>query len=321
MNRHLLRISALALLSGCAAIASPQGVGGPSGGEPENTTPPVNALQITGHPGLEGCGGANVEQELEIAVAFDQSIHELVVCGGMAARLSVSFLDVLVNAALGLEPSSDGWTYMGEGRWETGEGMMSAWFVLPFDTSWGRAGEVIPFDVLDPESYFTGISVVASATIDTSGEARTDLLVEFTEPAPGFELLGVSSTPGESSIRLDFDALVERLGAIRMKQDVVVEDERDSVSVYYHVTNDGVPLRNLVFAAGASDMQIQGAWAEHHGTGQRLTVTDWGMAYGGGSAGTLDGSLDIVVTGGGFDYEAHFGFPHRRYPDVTLACH
>lgn len=316
-----LRFLALSGLAACTgAAATPQGVGAPSGGEPENTAPPENALEIAGHPGLEGCASADVEAELEVARAFDQSIHELVVCGGMAAQLSVSLLDVFINAAIGGTARADGWQYMGDGRWETGGSLMRAWFVLPFDTSWGRTGDVIPFDVTDPASYFADFSVVASATLDMSGEVKTDLAIEFTSTEPGFELLGVDQTPGQTSLQLDLDALVERLGSIQLRQDVVVEDERGDVTVSYHVTGDRIPLASLVFAAAPAPLQIEDAWAEHAVTGQRLGVTDWGMQYSGGSAGTLDGTIDVEVAGGRVEYAAHFSFPHRRYPDVTLDC-
>jgi len=310
------------MAAGCTQVlsATVSGVGSPSGGTPENTAEPINALDIPGHPGIEACTTAQVESDLEVARAFDESIHELVVCGGMAAQLSVGFYDVFIDAALGNRGGADGWVHVGDGQWQTQNGVMEAQFVLPFDTSWGREGDVIPFDVLDPYNYFTEFTAVAEASVSLTGEARTELYIEFTGTEPGFELLGISHTPGTASLSLDFDEMVARLGAIRMRQDVVIEDERGDVNVYYHVIGADQPIENLVFAQAGTGMTIENAWAEHQLTGQRLEVTDWNMEYQGGAAGTLDGTIDVQVTGGSFDYVADFVFPHRKYPDVTLGC-
>ena len=324
MKNHLLTLLFLSVATACTslltAVATPQGVGMSSGGQPENTDPPNNALNDGNYPGTEACISSNASAEFQIAKDFDQSIHELVVCGGIAANISVSFMDGILKSALGKDPKPEDWTYVGEGRWEAGGGMMYAEFILPFDTSFGVKGDVITFDVFDVENFFKGFRGVASASADSTGKVKTKLSIEFTEPGPGFELLGVNYTEGQNAIELDFDAMVENFGKIGLDQEVIVEDVKGDTTVSYNVVAKNVPLANLVFAAGPSNMDIVSAGATNSVTGQTLTVKNFNMVYQGGGARTLDGTLDVEVTGGAFDYGAFFSFPHRATPDVTLGC-
>ena len=310
---------ALALvLSSCTANAT---VSTGPGSEPENTTPAVDALEIAGHPGLEACAsgtsGADLDASLQIARDFRESCHEMVVCGGLNASFAFALVQLLVNAAAGGETRPNGFTYEGEGFWRASD-VMTVRLHLPFDTTFGRAGDPITFDVFDVENYFAGATIVASASIDLTGTARTSLAIEFTGTGPGAELLGLGAMEA-GSIELDADEIAATIGRLEVRNDIVVLDEHGDTTVTYTLRGSPTPLSELA-NDGAQGMELVDVQAENPVTGQRIEILDWGMEYRAGVARTLDGTIEFEVAGGVVPYRALFAYPHRSSPDVTLGC-
>lgn len=321
----LQRLGALLLAGavvGCNMNAGATGTAstGP-GSEPENTAPPVDALELAGHPGLETCTAgmseAEVDAALEISRAFRQSCHEMVVCGGLNASFSFALIQLLVNVAAGGDTRPSGFTYEGDGYWRASD-VMTIRLHLPADTSWGRAGDPITFDVFDINNYFTGVSIVASASIDLTGETRTSLSIAFEGTGPGAELLGLGGEVA-SPIEVDAEAIAQAIGQVTMRNDIVVDDERDDTHILYTLRGMPTPIGELG-NDGAQGMELVGVTGENAVTGQRIEITSWGMEYRAGVARTLDGTVDFAVTGGPLEYTAHFAYPHRSSPDVTLGC-
>lgn len=314
------------VLSACTASGSGSGAvgfGQARPGEPENTAPPVSALADPAHPGIEACSGGyssdDIEAELAMARAFEASLHEMIICGGLGASYSVSFVDVLVNAALGQDTHPDGFVYLGDGIYDAG-GTMTMSLHLPYDTSFGQTGDIIPFDVFDSANYFADLSAVASASVDIFGNTSTELELEFSETARGFELLGLAAVDG-NSITVDFDAIVAALGEVRVRSSFMVTNpQTDGVTVQYLMESVAdVTVADLIYG-GSLPMDLVDVTVMREGSSQRMEVTRWGMEYNGGSQGTLDGDVEFRVTGGAFPYTAHFVYPHRKTPDVTLGC-
>lgn len=290
-----------------------------SGGEPENTAPPIDALADPAHPGIETCATGDVEATLEVSRAFRDSCHEMVVCGGLSASFSTALIQVLANAAAGTTTHPSGFEYEGEGRYRSGDTMVVA-LHLPTATSFGPAGSVIPFDLFDPASYFVSATIEASASVDLTGETTTTLSIHFEEVGPAIELLGLGPNPA-SPITIDTEGLVASLGSIEMRSHIVVDDEQpDGTHVRYELASEGVRLGALLEGGGALPMELVNVDAVRPATGETLTVLDWGMQYTAGSTGTLDGTIRFAVDGGAFPYEATFVYPHRRTPDVSLRC-
>ncbi len=306
------------ILSACNAGAT---AGTGPGSEPENTDPAVDALEIAGHPGLEGCAGAvsaaELEASLEIARDFRESCHEMVVCGGLNASFSFALIQILVNIAAGDPTQPSGFTYEGDGYWRANETMVVRLY-LPHDTSWGRAGDPIAFDVFDIESYFTGVSVEASASIDLTGDTRTSFAIRFEDSGPGAELLGLGPNP-TGTIELDLEQVAAALGQIEMRNDIVVDDEHGDTHVLYTLRGAPTPIGQLA-DDGAQGMELVDVTAVNAATGQSIVITDWGMEYRAGVARTLDGTIDFRIEGGAMPYEATFVYPHRSSPDVSLRC-
>jgi hypothetical protein len=282
MHRSLPFISlilgiALSTAPGCNASGSGSiGFGQPRPGEPENPAPPVSALDDPAHPGIETCTGglssAEIEAELDMARAFEDSLHEMIICGGLSASYSVSFVDVLINAALGASTNPAGFAYLGRGIYDAG-GNMTISLHLPYATSFGRVGDVIPFDVFAPANYFADLTVVATATVDLFGNTTTELQIEFSEAGPGFELLGLAAVSGDR-ITVRFDDIVAALGEILVRTSfVVTNNQRDGVTVQYLMENVvDVTVADLIYG-GSLPMELVDVVARRAGSSQRIEVT------------------------------------------------
>ena len=289
----------------------------PGGAEPENLTPPVNALDDPSHPGIEACASGDTEAELEIARDFESSCHEMVVCGGLTSAFAVTLVNVLFNSASGKSTTASGFSYEGKGKYAAGT-RMHLQLRLAADMSFGKKGDFLDFDVFDLASYFGSAKLAASASINTSGEAKSRVSIEFTDAQPGAELLGV--TQGAGSLELSLDEVLASLGQnISIEQRIFMLDDRESSLVQYELFSPEMPLKDY-FEKGPMDMQLVSVSGSSP-RGQSLQVTNWGMEYTSTSqAGALDGSIDIIVAGGAFDYGVRYVYPHRRTPDVSLTC-
>lgn len=283
---------------------------------PANNAPPVDDLRNPGAK-LGGCARGDVAGTLAIVNDFRDSCHEMIVCGGLSNQFGVSSVSVLLSAALGKNLSLPAITYKGNGQYAVGNVMVMT-LVLGQDTSFGRTGDVIPFNVLDLSSYFVKASIKASASIDIgSGEARTSLVATFEAVGPGVELLGLGPNP-ESGVAIDFHAVARALGtSIQVANVITVDDTKGESHIAYRLKSAAMRFGELLGHA-PQRMELVDVSATR-GT-QTIEVTNWGMQFQPGSSGTLDGTIDMLVRGGDFDYAVHFNYPHRKEPDVTLSC-
>ncbi|GMV13536.1 MAG: hypothetical protein HS104_27590 [Polyangiaceae bacterium] len=308
-------LATLALLSalqsgGCNLPQGPQ--------DPENTAPPVNALDDPAHPGIEACVTGDVEAELQIARDFEDSCHEMVICGGLSAAFTITLVEVLVNAASGNSTSPSGFVYTGQGRYLAGT-QMQLTLRLAKDTSFGKAGDVIDFDLFNLANYFTHATIEASASVSTSGKAKTSLSIEFEGTGNAFELLGLEAG-ADGKIQTDLQTIAKNLGAsILIESKIWMNDERESSTISYELDSPATLLAQFL-ESGPMDMQLVKVTGSAS-TGQSIVMKNWAMQYkASSSSGTLDGSIDFEVRGGAFDYVAKFTYPHRKEPDVALGC-
>ena len=306
-----LAVSTLVLANACTLPQGPQ--------DSENTAPPVNALTDPAHPGIEACMQGEVEAELQIARDFEDSCHEMVICGGLLAAFTVTLVEVLINAASGKSTEPGGFVYVGQGRYAAGT-QMELTLKLAKDMTFGKAGDVIDFDLFNVANYFTSAKLAASASISTTGEAKTSLSIEFEGTAKGYELLGLK--PGaDGTIQTDLATISKNLGAsILIETKISMSDERESSTIVYELESPATLLSSYL-ASGPMDMRLVEVAGSASSTGQSITVKNWAMQFkASSSSGTLDGSIDFEIRGGAFDYVAKFTYPHRKAPDVALSC-
>jgi hypothetical protein len=287
---------------------------GGGGSSTTNSAPPANtaaakdALDDPAHPGIEACtanvGSTAKEDALEIASDFKQSCHELVVCGGLAAQMSAGVTTLVLNAALGAVSGSGGFVFDGKGTYHTntsGSGTgMDVTLLLPKDTSFGKKGDVITFDLLKLETYFKGSpKLSAKASLDTSGKATYQI------EATSFDSAKIQAA----------------IGAILIRAKTHVDDKQGHATFVYDLESKG-DLTLGQFSAGTPlDMSLVNVRGERPDTRQTLSITKWEVRYLDTSgSGYLDGTIAFDVKGGAYAYGATFEYPRRKEPDVTLVC-
>ena len=309
------------------------------GGSPQNNAPPANtatandALDDPKHPGIEACSSkaseTSREDALEIAKSFRQSCHELVVCGGLAAQMSAGVVTLVLNAALGAATGSGGFVFDGKGVYRTntsGSGTgMDITLRLPADTSFGKKGDIIAFDLLKLDSYFKGSpKLSAKGSIDTTGKTKYKIEATFGEPGPAYELLGLGAATtgsGPASVSFDAEKLQAAIGAILMTASTHVDDKQGKSLFVYDLTSKA-EVTLAQFSAGTPlDMSLVGVNGTRADKGQTLAITKWEVRYLDTSgSGYLDGTIAFDVKGGPFPYGVTFEYPRRKDPDVTLLC-
>jgi len=291
-------------------------------GPPENRSPAVDALEDPKHPGLEACRGSistgDLESNLEIARATKDSYHEMVVCGGLNASISITLIQIMISSAAGKSTSPSGFSFSGAGAWRAGT-QMDVTFHLGFDTKFGKAGDLITYDLFKLDTYFTGATIKATASLNTKGETTTSLTMAFTGLGPGIELLGLGPEP-KSPVVIDAAKIAESLGKITLHSKVHIDDKKVNSHIKYEL--DMVPMTLGQITAGEpSVMKLLSVSGERPDLGQKMTVTNFGIDYRDIGSGYLDGKIEVEMTGGPyFPYAVTYTYPRRNAPDVALSC-
>jgi hypothetical protein len=291
-------------------------------GPPENKTPAVDALTDPKHPGLEACRGSissgDLESNLEIARSTKESFHEMVVCGGLNASISITLIQIMISSAAGKSTSPGGFTFDGKGLWSAGT-QMDVTFRLGFDTKFGKTGDLITYDIFKLDTYFTGATIKATASVNTKGEATTSLTMAFTGLGPGVELLGLGPEP-KSPVVIDAAKIAESLGKITLFSKVHVNDKKANSNIEYEL--ETVPMSLGQITSGEPTvMKLLNVSGERPDVNQKMTVTLFGIDYRDIGAGYLDGKIAVDMTGGPFfPYSVTYTYPRRNAPDVALSC-
>jgi hypothetical protein len=309
-------------LMGCSALGGTGNANAPK----ENDAQPVDALENPAHPGLEACSAGvttnTVEDSLEIARDFKESCHELIVCGGLSASLSTTLISVLFNAAVGSDTNAKGFTFDGKGTYSTTQASvgtkMDVQLFLAADTSFGKRGDLITFDLFSIETYFTGAKLTATASVDLAGRATTNLGITFTGKGKGFEILGLGDV--SSPFTIDAQKIADALGMIQLRTKIHVDDKQGHATFVYDLDSPPVTI-GAISKGEALGMQLKGVTGARADLDQTLTITQWDIRYLDTSAsGFLDGTIGFAINGGRLPYTSTFSYPKRKAPDVVLAC-
>lgn len=291
-------------------------------GPPENKSPAVDALEDPRHPGLEACRGSissgDLESNLEIARATKESYHEMVVCGGLNASISITLIQIMISAAAGKDTNPSGFVFDGSGRWSAGT-QMDVTFHLGFDTKFGKVGDLITYNLFKLDTFFTGATIKATASVNTKGEATTSLTMAFTGLGPGIELLGLGPEP-KSPIVIDAGAIAASLGKIQLFSKVHIDDKKVNSHIKYELETLPMTLGQIT-AGEPAVMKLLNVSGERPDVGQKMTVTNFGIDYRDIGSGYLDGKIEVDMTGGPFfPYSVTYTYPRRNAPDVSLSC-
>lgn len=287
-----------------------------------NSNAPSRALALIDRSTLESCtrehSDVEVDEQLQIAVALHDSVHELVACGGMTITIAATLIAGVANAIIAGTTSFEprGVRYEGEGRYVAptgldGEGTLTVRF-------WQEGSDgatLIEDDLFDLNAYLKGARMASG--IDSGGAF---VQIAFDEPGPWVELLGWGQSP-TSPVRLRGNDLVNfapKLDDIRVSSDVLVDDAAGNTVVSYSVTSEPMPLDEVVYV-GNIDYELLGISAQNTETMQTAAseVVAWDIAFG---EAALTGSAAFRIEGGLFDFGLYYGHSPDHSDDIVVSC-
>jgi hypothetical protein len=285
-----------------------------------NTTPPKDDLEDKNYTNLTSCRGSasttDIDNNVELALDLRESLHEMVVCGGLMVTVAGAVITVLIDSASGNTKDPDGFTFDGKGTYTSPQ--MDLQFFLGQDTSFGKAGDLITFNVFQLDTYLTGAKVDAKASIDLSGNTKSSVTATFSGTGPGVELLGLGKTPA-SPLKIDSDGLLTALGKIQIASKIHVDDSQAHGKINYNLRVDKAPLSQVSQGVQQSIQLISmsGARADLQ---QTATIKDFTIGFGDVGNHALSGTVRASISGGTFPFDVLYNYPHRAEPDVVLGC-
>ncbi len=267
--------------------------------------------------------GIDVGEAVQIVEDFDQSIHEMVACGGLTATLCGSIVSGIVQAII--DGASDAtppeWTYEGDGSYTSdaaGAGMVTR-FYLGDDYSFGNAGDALTENLFEVATYLRGASV--ELVVDTDNPLNSSAELHFEGTGPYVELLGLGPDP-QSPIAVDtgtWDFIETQLGTLEFESEIEVSDPQDQTTVRYQVHT---PRMSAAALLGAVPMgyELDLADASRADLGQDLIVETWGIDFVNGNVGALEGVIDFRIAGGPLEYLGALVYENSTYGSAELEC-
>lgn len=279
-------------------------------------------LACTGAPDPTGAtidvddcaGNADIDDTVRVAFDFEDSAHEMVVCGAITFQFLAAVLDTAFTFAEGNSDLEDRFgfdagTYLVEGAGVS----MGLTLLYGATTPGGEAGAPLPANVFAADSWLVG------ANTSTSGD---DLVVEFEEPGPLAPLLGQGASPS-SPLTLtptDLEDLFFTLTALQLEGVILVDDDRGDVAFTYEIDNPRAALGALA-SERTLEMDLVGATGERPGLSQQVSTTTWDLTYVDGVSSALQGSVTLEVTGGPFGFQAEYLYLLADPdPSITITC-
>lgn len=271
---------------------------------------------------LDTCRGdasdAEVSDTIEIVGDYDQSLHEMVACGGLAVSLCAAIVDGVIDAIIAQsdDATPDGWTYQGEGIYFTDSAMadMQMRFYLAEDFEFGQQGDLVTENLFLVDSYL----VNAYIDIDlTSGAAQ----IVYDAPGPLVELLGYGPNP-PNPLPVDVDdltSLKSKLRKLEFEGNVAVDDTQNVAIIRYDLEIPRMSAGALLDGLGMA-YELQMASGSRADLDQQLTVDVWNIEFTDGSPGALDGNIDFHVDGQHFPFKGTMRYDASTYADPLLEC-
>jgi len=271
---------------------------------------------------LSACLDADADVDVEAHLAFGAALRDRLLSARgastgvarLAGALPSLFEDVL-DGDVGLP---EGFAYEGQGVYSmtSGDGTrVELQFLLPFDTTFGHAGEPIVFDVFDPTQYFTGLRVAQSVSVGLSG-VSTHTTLSFTDVGEGAELLGLGDVSG-SSAEVDLDELSSSLSRLEIAATIHAgtpgEDGGVVLSVdtlptpVAQVARDVVPLSVGILQAPEGPQQQSVSLAD-----QELAMVDGGDLW--------DGYVAATSSSPAFSFDMRVEFAASAAASVSFGC-
>jgi hypothetical protein len=303
-RRALFALATIGLLaSGCATP------------EPIPTVREVN---------VDACAKGDVTSQLVMVDELAGYFKEMPSCGALANSFAFNVAELLVSVAVGREHHPSGLTYQGSGYYAAGT-LMSLQAKLARDTSFGKAGDDVPFDVYDLSEYFESIELSADVelgvSLDTNGgtdaHAKGNLtLGAVTNPGPALELFGID--PSNIGASFNVEALAEAIGSsVELTQQI---SQGSIVNGEGIVVKLSVPSMKVfdMYSGAPINYQVLDVHAEK--APQTANLVTWDIDYRSGHGdGYLDGTIVMKVEGD-FTYYVRYEYPKQVEANVFVTC-
>lgn len=263
---------------------------------------------------------ANVDIEGQLAIATDIRNGLESARAGLSGYASVSkaltqFVQSMVEMKSGV-PS--GLRYAGAGIYElqpNADTSVELRFYLPSNTSYGKAGDLIQFDVFDPSNYFTSLGVKASTTVSLSG-ISTNLSFTFDKLGPGAELLGIGSS-ASSPLLIDVGAFSSQLSKVTVRAQVDVAHPSNTGGVELGLSPTQVPVAAVGNAS--SQLSIENFKAENGAFDQTVTLESAALTFSSSSS-KFEGAIRAKSTSPDFGFAISISYDLDAQGDIQLGC-
>lgn len=295
---------------------------------PPNTTPPTRKVDVA------ACAGAltqaEIDAQLELADLVERDFGEQRACGILLRNYSYSLSHYFAAAACGMATYPNGFAYNGSGYYIVGD-VMGVQAKLAKDTSFGKKGDDLPFDVFDQLSYTSGsmifsAQIIADATWSTNNPDDLNIRVKGTigitfegDTKPeGLELWGIPKDG--KSVEKQQEELAKAIGeSVSFSSEASVATVQPGGNVAYtfasaeatvDATYNNLPL-------GLTLINIE---AKNDALTQTASLVHYGVSFLPQPHGPLSGSFIMKVDGGKFPYYVKFSYPNRVEADVEISC-
>lgn len=269
---------------------------------------------------LDACRGALTDAEVQGHLGMSAEMEAAMsafAAGSSAYGLAASSLTGFVAAfAEGRAGLPSGFSHAGNGvlvATPSSDVRVELRFYLAAGTSFGKAGDVIGFDVLDPSSYFQGAKITATGSIGPSG-VSAGLALAFDKAGPGAELLGLGAAP-TSPVMIDVSGWQAKLSAIVVGATIVVDRQADATVIHFQATPPKMPAGSL--GSASFPVTFDGFAGTHADLGQTLSVDTASLTS---SGGLLDGTFLVRSASAKFSFEMLFSYPKSALPDIAFGC-
>lgn len=301
----------------CPTLTDPDaGVAGPS------TDPPKHTTDVAACAG--GASQADIDKNVHLAADIESALSETNGCGAVAHGFSVLISEYFARIACGkITTPGSGLVYAGSGLYTSGT-VMQVQARLAKDTSFGKAGDELPFDVFDSGSYWGSVTISANLSADLTWDSTGkfgqhikgsyEITIEDPKP-PGLELWGI--VPDNKPIKKEQQEL-----AAAIADHVVFEVNIKPMpvnGVSFWLTSSplsiGDPYNGKTLPLSLTSVEMTDPMAT-----QTVSSMSWDISYNPAYEGLMQGSTVIAVKGGLFPYFVKLDYPNRATPDVTVSC-
>ncbi len=315
----------LCALAGCIGMTNdggscpaPNSSSSSSGGG-NNGTPPGRTVDVAACAG--GASQSTIDTNLQMVDYLEDDYHEMVVCGGLAQSFSYSLSEFFARVACGQTAYPSGLVYTGSGLYLAGN-VMQIQAKLKKDTSFGKAGDDVPFDLFDTASYWKSSTINANIEADFSWstnqgfDAHLKGSIEFTkieEPSKNLEIWGIPTDGTSTTVQQE--ELAKRIAdAVEFTIDIQMES---SQGTKYRITSPPLSAGDMY---EGKELDLPVTFIEATSGTQTATLSNWGMKFLPTQAGDMDGTITMSVTGGDFPYFVKYSYPQRSTPDILVTC-